>query len=218
MHTVNTIYAKWMCAGFMKRSILALFCVASSLAIVSVRAQVVPAATSSTFHLSAGALGSLAQPDYNGIQATDSSNRIYGPGAFVDIHFSRWVQVEAEGRWLRIPTFIDSNENQSNYLIGPRVPIKQFGKFETYGKVLIGLARMTFPAQNPFNYTTGRFTDLAFGGTVDYKLNRRWSIRAIDFEYQDWPKFIPKDPTVANSPSTSLQPYGISVGVGYRIF
>jgi hypothetical protein len=49
-------------------------------------------------------------------------------------------------------------------------------------------------------------------------VNRRWSIRAIDFEYQDWPKFIPQNPAIANSPSVSLQPYGLSVGVGYRVF
>src|SRR5271155_3514567 len=100
-----------MCADFMKRSILAIFCIASSLAIVSARAQVVPAATSSSFRLSAGALGSLAQPDYNGVAITASSNRIYGPGAYVDVRFSRWFQIEGEGRWLRF-----------NQLINPYLP------------------------------------------------------------------------------------------------
>ena len=202
----------------MMKKILAVFLLSGmTCAAIPAGAQAVEAARARRLTLTAGGTISGFNPDYAD-PAYDGTNFLFGGGAYVDLHLSHWVQIEAEGRWLRIPTFIDSNENQSNYLIGPRVPIKQFGKFETYGKVLIGLARMTFPAQNPFNYTTGRFTDLAFGGTVDYKLNRRWSIRAIDFEYQDWPKFIPKDPTVANSPSTSLQPYGISVGVGYRIF
>ena len=31
-----------------------------------------------------------------------------------------------------------------------------------------------------------KFTDLALGGGVDLKLTRRFSIRAFDFEYQDY--------------------------------
>ena len=47
-------------------------------------------------------MGSIFQPDYagNGIAQT-SPNRLYGVGAYVDAHFSRWLQIEAEGRWLR---------------------------------------------------------------------------------------------------------------------
>jgi hypothetical protein len=187
---------------------LFLLCVATVLSAIPAGAQAVESARGRRLTLTAGAIASGFNPDY----ATNYP--IFGPGAYVDVHFSHWFQVEAEGRWMRFNEYY--GENQSNYLIGPRVPIKQFGRFQTYGKVLIGLARMTFPAGD--YYTTGRFTDLAFGGTVDYRLNRRWSIRALDFEYQDWPKFIPQNPTAANSPTTSLQPYGISVGVGYRIF
>jgi hypothetical protein len=186
----------------MKRSILALFCVASSLAIVSARAQVVPAATSSTFHLSAGALGSLAQPDYNGIQATDSSNRIYGPGAYVDIHFSRWVQVEAEGRWLRYNQLVDryltTGNGESTYLIGPRIPIGTFHRVTPYGKFLVGLGGASFIAGHTFV--------LSYGGGVDVKLSRRFTLRAVDFEYQQW------------RVSPTLYPYGGSVGISYRVF
>jgi hypothetical protein len=180
-------------------------------------AQAVEAARARQLTLTAGGMISGFNPDYADPNY-DGTNFLFGGGTYIDFHLSHWVQIEAEGRWLRIPIAIGSNENQSNYLIGPRVPIKRFGKFQTYGKVLIGEAKMTFPEGNPGNYTTGSFTALAFGATLDYKLNRRWSIRAIDFEYQDWPKFIPKDPAAPNGPSTSLQPYGISVGVGYRVF
>ncbi|WP_058189483.1 outer membrane beta-barrel protein [Terracidiphilus gabretensis] len=178
-------------------------------------AQAVEAARGRQLTLTAGGMISGFNPDYAD-PAYDGTNFLFGGGTYIDFHLSHWVQIEAEGRWLRIPTSIGSDESQSNYLIGPRVPIKRFGKFQTYGKVLIGEAKMTFPQGD--NFTTGRFTDLTFGGTLDYRLNRRWSIRAVDFEYQDWPKFIPKDPTVPNSPSISLQPYGLSVGVGYRVF
>jgi Outer membrane protein beta-barrel domain len=196
------IHLKGMCAVFMKRLVLAIFCVASSLAIVSARAQVVPAATSSTFHLSAGALGSLAQPDYNGIQATDSSNRVYGPGAYVDIHFSRWVQVEAEGRWLRFNQlknmYLQNGNGESTYLIGPRIPIGTFHRVTPYGKFLVGFGNGSFIDGNTFV--------LAYGGGVDVKLTRRFTLRAVDFEYQQW-RVTP-----------TLYPYGGSVGISYKIF
>jgi hypothetical protein len=190
----------------MKRLILSIFCVASSLAIVSARAQVVPAATSSTFHLSAGALGSLAQPDYDGLgEAATSPNRIYGPGAFVDFHFSRWVQIEAEGRWLRLNQYHQPGSTvlngESTYLIGPRIPVGTFHRVTPYGKFLVGLGN------GPF-LSGGNSFVLAYGGGVDVRLTRRFTLRAVDFEYQQW---------LINSAIT-LQPYGGSVGISYKIF
>jgi hypothetical protein len=191
------------------KTILAVFllCVLACAAIPA-GAQAVEAARGRQLTLTAGAMASGFNPAY----ATNYP--LIGPGVFVDVHFTHWFQLEAEGRWMRFNDFY--GENQSNYLIGPRVPIKRFGRFQSYGKVLIGEAKMTFPEGD--YYTTGHFTDLAFGATIDYKLSRRWSLRAVDFEYQYWPKFIPKDPANPNGPSTSLQPYGLSAGVGYRIF
>jgi hypothetical protein len=204
MHTITKIFCKWMCAGFMKRLILAVFCcVASSLAIVSARAQVVPAATSSTFHLSAGALGSLAQPDYEGtFEAATSPNRIYGPGAYIDVHFSRWVQIEAEGRWLRFnqfkPIYLPQGNGESTYLIGPRIPVGTFHRVTPYGKFLVGLGGASFIAGHTFV--------LSYGGGVDVRLTRRFTLRAVDFEYQQW-RVTP-----------TLYPYGGSVGISYKIF
>ena len=189
----------------MKRLILSVFCVASSLAIVSARAQVVPAATSSTFHLSAGALGSLAQPDYDGLgEAATSPNRIYGPGAYVDIHFSRWIQVEAEGRWLCLNQYHQPDSTilngESTYLIGPRIPIVNFHRISPYGKFLVGLGSGTNA------WLSGRTFVLAYGGGLDVRLTRRFTLRAIDFEYQQWHL------------NPMISPYGGSVGVSYKIF
>ena len=200
----------------MKKTILAVFLSVLIVgAAIPAGAQAVESARARRWTLTAGGMISGFNPDYAD-PAYNNTNYLFGGGTYIDFHLSHWVQIEAEGRWLQIPIDIDSIESQSNYLIGPRIPIKQFGKFESYGKVLIGEGKMSFPKGDFFS--NGHFTDLAFGATLDYKLNRRWSIRALDFEYQDWPKFIPKDPTMTNSPSTSLQPYGLSVGVGYRIF
>jgi len=187
----------------MKKSILIVFCVASSLAIVSARAQVVPAATSSSFRLSAGALGSLAQPDYEGtFEAATSPNRIYGPGAYVDVHFSRWVQIEGEARWLRLnqfkPIYLPEGNGETTYLIGPRIPIGTFHRVTPYGKFLVGLGSASFINGNTFV--------LAYGGGVDVRLSHRFTLRAVDFEYQQW-RVTP-----------TLYPYGGSVGISYRIF
>jgi hypothetical protein len=111
--------------------------------------------------------------------------------------------VEAEGRWLRFNEY--SGEDMSHYLVGPRVPIHRFGRFDTYGKVLVGVGRMTFP----LDYGHGSFTALAYGGGADYRLSRKLTIRAVDFEYQQWPKWLPGE---------ALYPWGVSVGVGYRVF
>ena len=159
-------------------------------------AQAVPSATERQLAVTAGGMVSGFQPGEGG-------NNLVGIGAFVDARFSHWVQIEAEGRWLRWNQFY--GEHQDNYLIGPRVPLKQFGKFNTYGKALIGYGKMTFP----YNYGYGTFTDLAFGGTLDYRLSRKLTLRAADFEYQYWPKWIN---------NTSLSPYGVSVGIAYRVY
>ena len=80
------------------------------------------------------------------------------------------------------------NINEDNYLIGPRVPILRslHGRFTPYGKVLFGFANMNFE----YSYAYGRFTDIAYGGGVDLKLTQAVHLRALDFEYQQWPNWI----------------------------
>jgi opacity protein-like surface antigen len=180
----------------MKRSILALFLLALVLVAISSRAQVVPAATRRGLSLSAGGLGSVFQPDYAGAGIAQASpTRLYGIGAFVDLRFTRWVQIEGEGRWLRFNEYMGIDQN--TYLVGPRIPIRRFGRATPYGKVMIGFGNGSF--------LSGRASVLAYGGGVDYRLTRKFTARA-DFEYQDW-RVTP-----------TLWPYGASVGVSYKIF
>jgi len=180
----------------MKRSVLGFFCILLFAAAAS-NAQVVPSASGRGLSLTAGALGSAFQPDYAGAGVEQTSpNRLYGVGAYVDLRLTRWVQFEGEGRWLRYNQYLGITED--NYLIGPRLPIHRFGRATPYAKVLVGLASGSFLA--------GHATSLAFGGGVDYRLTKRISVRAIDFEYQRW------------NVTPTLYPYGISAGVGYKIF
>jgi hypothetical protein len=170
----------------------------------SAHAQVVPSATSSQLSVTVGALGSAFQPDYagNGLPQT-SPNRLYGIGAFVDVKFTRWIQIEGEARWLRFNEFEDIYED--NYLVGPRIPIHHFHFLNAtpYGKVLVGLGTMNFQDNDAY----GRFTDIAYGAGSDFKVTRRISVRG-DFEYQQWPKWL----------NSSIYPYGVSAGVSYKLF
>jgi opacity protein-like surface antigen len=142
-------------------------------------------------------MGSAFQPDYAGAGVAQTGpNRLYGVGAYVDLRVNRWVQFEAEGRWLRYNEYLGINED--NYLVGPRLPIHRFGRATPYAKVLVGFGSGSF--------LTGHSTTLAYGGGVDYRVTKRISVRAIDFEYQQW------------NVTPTLYPYGVSAGIGYKIF
>jgi hypothetical protein len=167
------------------------------------KAQAVEAMDGRGFYIDAGAMASGFIPGDPNQPAISSNQPIIGAGTYVDFHFTHWIQVEAEGRWMRWNSF--EGQTQDNYLIGPRVPVYRLGRRgQIYGKVLAGLAKQNFAFGG-----YGSFSDFAFGGTLDYRLNRKLTLRAVDFEYQYWPVWLPHQ---------SLQPYGVSVGLAYRVF
>jgi hypothetical protein len=129
-------------------------------------------------------------------------NRLGGFGAYADLNIFHGLGVEGEARWLRINEF--EGISQDNYLIGPRVRLHRIWRAQPYVKVLAGYSHMNFEE----NIATGRFTTIAFGGGVDFRVSRKLTFRPIDLEYQEWPQFV----------GNSLSPYGISVGMSYRIF
>ncbi|MGO9317302.1 MAG: outer membrane beta-barrel protein [Terracidiphilus sp.] len=180
---------------------------------VNTGAQVVPSATGRQVTITAGGMASIFQPDFAGnFQPPDYINPIaqashqplFGVGAYVDVRLRRWVQFEAEGRWMRWNQYYGIS--QDNYLIGPRLPVHRFWneKATVYGKALAGYSRMTFDPLSDY----GRYTDIAVGGGMDIKLTKKISLRAVDVEYHYWPWWQ----------GTKLTPYGASVGIGYKIF
>jgi len=177
-------------------SVFFLFCVVIlALNAVVAQAQTAPAAYRSPISLTVGGTASAFDPDY-------VQNKLVGIGAFVDLNIPHGLGVEAEGRWQHYHEF--EGISQDNYLIGPRYRFRRFWVAQPYAKALGGFSNMNFGS----GYGTGRFTTLAFGGGVDLKVNRHWSVRALDAEYQYWPSFL----------GGSLSPYGVSAGVSYRIF
>jgi outer membrane protein with beta-barrel domain len=187
----------------MKKSAAVLICCVLCAWAGKAHAQVVASATRSPLSLSAGGMGSIFQPDYDGTGvAEQSATPLIGLGAYVDLRVRHWIQFEAEGRWLRFNQF--ENIYEDNYLIGPKVPIHETRRFRPYAKALIGYGKMNFQ----YNFAYGHFTDVALGGGVDMPLGNRLSLRAADFEYQIWPNWI----------NGTVKPYGVSVGVAYRIF
>jgi hypothetical protein len=173
-------------------------------------AQVAPSAYAKGISVTGGGEVSAFQPDYAGFGIPQTStNRLYGIGAFVDAKFTPWIQIEAEGRWLRFNQLDGIYED--SWLIGPRLPIYKlrFWRATPYGKVLIGYGHLNFEDNNGY----GRYTDIAYGGGLDIKATNRINIRAPDFEYQQWPGW-----SEGGAKTYNLFPYGLSVGVSYRVF
>ncbi len=195
----------------MKRSLAVLLLLFLASAALESRAQVAASATSHFFKLQVGAEGSIFQPDMylqpslSGTSSASTSivgtspNRLYGVGVYVDADFKRWIQIEAEGRWLRWNQYLGNA--QSTYMIGPRIPIHTYKGLTPYGKLLVGLGTSS-------NWLDGPTFAWAYGAGLDYRLNRKFTLRCVDFEYQQW--------LVTNA--INPHPYGGSVGLSYRIF
>lgn len=171
---------------------------------VSALAQVESAATRQRPQLTVGGLGSIFQPEYGGgnIGQTGASGKLgqagptplYGVAAYVDVQFARWVQIEAEARWSAFHAYRGIKED--NYLIGPRIPVYRLGRATTYVKVLFGRGNGDF--------LSGPTFATIYGGSLDYRLSNRITLRAFDFEYQQW------------HTSPTFFPYGGSAGIGFN--
>ena len=158
-------------------------------------AQAKPTATGLGTLISVGGEGSYYQMDYG-------KRYVGGFAAFAEVDPTWRYGAEAEVRFSRFGA--DENVTETTYMAGPRVTLsRRQGKIRPYAKFLIGVGHINFP----FNYATGSYLAYAPGGGLDYVINERWTVRAVDVEYQNWPKFT----------YGALNPYGISVGVAFRL-
>lgn len=155
--------------------------------------QAVPTATRAGA-LQIGAGASYVTPDY-----TESTDK--GPSVYATFDFTQHIGVEATIHYTSIITPSDLGED--SFLIGPRYVYRR-NRFEPYAKVLFGIGQINFQFDNaPHHKDT--YGIYALGAGLDIRASRKINIRAIDFEYQQWPTFKPH----------SLSPYIITVGAAY---
>ena len=188
----------------MKRTINALLCIVLASLALSARGQVVPSATGRKLTITAGGMGSVFQPDYAGsLTALTSPNRLYGAGVYVDVRVSRWLQFEAEGRWLNFNQYYSgvppTGNGESNYLAGYRLP---------------------FPCPatraSALRQGSGRIQHrkLPFRSCDHPGLRRRHGLPAEQALYH--PRLRLRVPAVADH--AHAVSYGVSVGLGYKVF
>lgn len=179
-----------------RRACFPLLCAAACLALpVMVRAQVVPAADQGGLILSAGATGSGEQVQYG-------DRKMLGVSAFVDADTHRRIGIELEGRWLEFHQ--TANVHLETYSAGLRYHFDVGRRFQPYVKGLVGFGDFNFP----YNLATGSYLVVTAGSGLDYHFSRRFTLRAADFEYQEWPQFTFG---TMNNPS-------VSAGLRVRIF
>jgi hypothetical protein len=170
--------------------VLAILCAGPRLA----RAQVQAPGDMGGFIVSVGGMGSGYSLQYG-------QRKMAGITAFVDADTKRRFGIEAEGRWLEFHQ--TANVHAETFSAGGRYHF-DVARFEPYAKGLVGFGDFNFP----YNYAYGRYVVVTAGGGLDFRWTRRITVRAVDFEYQDWPNF-----TFGN-----INSLGVNAGLRVRIF
>lgn len=124
-----------------------------------------------------------------------------GATAFVDADAAHRLGLEAEGRWIEYHKTADVHIE--TYMAGLRYHL-DYGRFQPYAKGLVGVGYFNFP----YDYAHGSYLVVAPGAGVDYRLSRRWSVRAADVEYQYWPQFT----------FGAMSSVSVTVGIRYKVF
>lgn len=161
-----------------------------------VQGQALPTATGrGGFEVGAGA--SYAKPDFGG-------DSIGGITAFGDYNVFSHVGLEANVHFLTLHTPQDLGEE--TYEAGPRFYWRK-NRFTLYGKAQAGYARFVVQEiqDNPGKFNATSFM-YSVGGGVDIDLRHHITIRAFDFEYQNWPSFA----------NNGLTPTLGTIGIAYR--
>ncbi len=195
-HLHDLIFQRKRRPGF-RISTAAVIVLAISISTIASRgshAQVVPAGDEGGGRLSAGVMGSGYTLQYG-------QRTMAGITAFIDADGKRRLGIEAEERWLEFHQTADVHAE--TYSIGCRYHFDT-GRFQPYVKGLVGFGDFNFP----YSYAYGHYLVITAGGGLDFRWTRRVTVRAVDFEYQDWPNF-----TFGN-----MNSFGVNTGLRVRIF
>jgi opacity protein-like surface antigen len=185
-------------SGRFKQSFVRISLVAATLLVLglnhrTLQAQALPTAIGPGTYMSLGGGISAAPSDYDG-------RTIAGAAIFMDVQPTFRYGFEAETRFLRYRT--DEGVGQTNYLAGIHIGIRP-QRLRPYVKFLVGATRITAP----FGYGQGTFFTFVPGVGADYALSDRWTVRAVDLEYQIVPQFI----------TSNVRNLGVSIGLSYRL-
>lgn len=160
----------------------------------------------------AGAEFSTFNPDYTcsrSIPFACGKRQALGLAAFVDLNLRSAWGGEGEARWLDWAQ--EKGQLESNYLVGPRYRVFSRDRFSGWIKFLVGGGWITTAYYPQPGSLKGSYFVYAPGGTLEYRLHPRLSLRA-DYEFQGWPSFVAGVP----GHNHGLTPNGMSFGMGYR--
>jgi len=161
--------------------------------------QALPTATGHGGGIQVGGGVTFAKPDFG-------DKWIGGVTGFADYNILTHVGLEANIHFLTLRTPQDLGEQ--TYEAGPRFYWRK-NRFTLYGKAQAGLGRFVVQEVNG-TYNAGKANASSFmyslGGGLDINFRHHITVRAFDFEYQEWPSFG----------RNGLTPALGTVGVAYR--
>lgn len=184
------------------RCIAMLMGLSTILLLTHAHAQVAPSAYRATKSIWVGG-------EYSNVSASfpyQSGQRLSGFGVFADFKLNGHIGLEGDARFLHFGGF--ENSTESSYLAGPKIYFLSRGRFQPYGKFLLGEGKIHYP----FKIGDASYFALAPGAGTGYRLNRHWMLRA-EYEYQMWLD----SPGYANEPKHQLTPNGFHAGIAYRV-
>lgn len=165
----------------------------------------------------AGGEVSSFNPDFNCSSNLPYKCPLIGPAAFFDFNVTPKWGAEGEARWLHWNG--SGGEVESNYIAGGRYRAFRYRRLNGWVKMLAGAGLITTPNFPVAGSLRGSYFALAPGGTLEFPLTDRISLRG-DYEYQFWPSFA-GPPSYSSTGAlvqhnNGLTPNGFSVGVTYR--
>ena len=169
--------------------------VVAATAILAPRASAQATATATGRALAVGLTYQNIDPDYG-------PSRASGLGVFANFDFSRYLGATAE---LNFQTAFSSVVYlEHTYMVGAR-GVYRHRNLQGYAKLLIGGANGSSNGV-PNLQNVGSYPIFAFGGGLDVRLEHHITIRAIDYEQQQWLDYHPN----------GLTPHVLSFGAAYR--
>ena len=173
----------------------------SALVIVAATAILVPRASAQATATATGRALAVGLT-YQNIDPDYGPSRASGLGVFANLDFSRYLGATAE---LNFQTAFSSVVfKETTYMVGAR-GVYRHGRLTGYGKLLIGGASGSSNGV-PGLLNVGSYPVFAIGGGLDVRMEHHITIRAIDYEQQQWLAYHPN----------GLTPHVFSFGAAYR--